>query len=778
MINSHLLKQKMTTNSGTYGRNNSSSHINLTIPMTAGNDNSCAVNSSLNQITTPNLQNQNNQIRQGTSFKPGGDGFIGSPGGQDSQISNFPPDLFASLRHHQSPSLHLQNAQYHSQIPGITFMGNQFSNVSLPDSSANQYLSYSNSLLSNTFEGNNVNNLASINVAMAAAYQQQNNHFLQHNQSNLPIAAAAAYHQNALINPNFISSNQQTAQSTMNSIENNIQNNMSLLSSPNSQFQRNLSQVDNLSGGIFSAGIDIQNDLLSTSNLFGQVGRTYGTHNTSTAPSTSLLNIEGLNGIMNNSQGIQNVDSNRFDRDSSGESEAISPNNSAMVSQTRIISPQINQKRRNLPISKPPYSYISLITMAIQQSQNQMCTLSEIYNFIMDLFPFYQQNQQRWQNSIRHSLSFNDCFIKEPRTPDRPGKGSYWKLHPDSGDMFQNGCYLRRQKRFKCPNKPSGSGKPRNAKSLKINSDLQDQYIQSTSMKNNHGGHNLDNEDLIISTSNVVYNDNLNISLINIKNDMRADDEMKDDPVNGEIKDLSQEIINDSNITETAQNENSENITSFYDFNNNVIDDNLQNNPLNTYARQITMNELYKKDGDCKVKPNYNNGYTIPNTYSLNSIIEPEEKSSNCNQNNVSTSISEISSTIPNNEIYSKSNMSHSNYDVITSNSNLFNSIEQSPLLPNSVDPYFHPSSNQYNYSNQFMNDQDKQYDTKNLNFFMNNQNIVEIPENGQVSKNASSDQIDNKYDINDDFTEINEKNSDDSTSGFQNLIDSKPDQN
>ena len=36
---------------------------------------------------------------------------------------------------------------------------------------------------------------------------------------------------------------------------------------------------------------------------------------------------------------------------------------------------------------------------------------------------------------------------------DRPGKGSYWTLHPDSGNMFENGCYLRRQKRFKCPRK-------------------------------------------------------------------------------------------------------------------------------------------------------------------------------------------------------------------------------------------------------------------------------------------------------------------------------------
>ncbi|XP_071324206.1 hepatocyte nuclear factor 3-beta-like [Trachinotus anak] len=113
--------------------------------------------------------------------------------------------------------------------------------------------------------------------------------------------------------------------------------------------------------------------------------------------------------------------------------------------------------RRSYTHAKPPYSYISLITMAIQQSGGKMLTLNEIYQWIMDLFPFYRQNQQRWQNSIRHSLSFNDCFIKVPRSPERPGKGSFWALHPDSGNMFENGCYLRRQKRFKCAKQP-GAG--------------------------------------------------------------------------------------------------------------------------------------------------------------------------------------------------------------------------------------------------------------------------------------------------------------------------------
>lgn len=98
---------------------------------------------------------------------------------------------------------------------------------------------------------------------------------------------------------------------------------------------------------------------------------------------------------------------------------------------------------------KPPYSYISLTFMAIQSSEEKMLTLSEIYKFIMDRFPYYRKNTQRWQNSLRHNLSFNDCFIKIPRRPDRPGKGSYWALHPSCGDMFENGSFLRRRKRFK-----------------------------------------------------------------------------------------------------------------------------------------------------------------------------------------------------------------------------------------------------------------------------------------------------------------------------------------
>lgn len=115
-------------------------------------------------------------------------------------------------------------------------------------------------------------------------------------------------------------------------------------------------------------------------------------------------------------------------------------------------------------LQKPPYSYVALIAMAIQASPEQRLPLSGIYDYIADRFPYYRGCPKGWQNSVRHNLSLNPCFLRLPRRSGPaavPRRGGEWALDPAFHDMFPGGDYRRRRRpRHQKPRPPPSPPPP------------------------------------------------------------------------------------------------------------------------------------------------------------------------------------------------------------------------------------------------------------------------------------------------------------------------------
>ncbi|KAF7998119.1 hypothetical protein HCN44_009517 [Aphidius gifuensis] len=92
---------------------------------------------------------------------------------------------------------------------------------------------------------------------------------------------------------------------------------------------------------------------------------------------------------------------------------------------------------------KPQHSYIGLIAMAILSSPERKLVLSDIYQHILENYPYFRSRGPGWRNSIRHNLSLNDCFVKSGRSAN--GKGHYWAIHPANLEDFRRGDFRRRK---------------------------------------------------------------------------------------------------------------------------------------------------------------------------------------------------------------------------------------------------------------------------------------------------------------------------------------------
>lgn len=95
------------------------------------------------------------------------------------------------------------------------------------------------------------------------------------------------------------------------------------------------------------------------------------------------------------------------------------------TSSTSSVSSSPKQKHHNnLPYDpmihtnhKPPFSFSSLIFMAIEDSIEKALPVKEIYSWIVHHYPYFKTAPTGWKNSVRHNLSLNKCFSKVEKAP-------------------------------------------------------------------------------------------------------------------------------------------------------------------------------------------------------------------------------------------------------------------------------------------------------------------------------------------------------------------------
>lgn len=70
--------------------------------------------------------------------------------------------------------------------------------------------------------------------------------------------------------------------------------------------------------------------------------------------------------------------------------------------------------------------------MAIEDAPSKRLPVKEIYNWILEHFPYFANAPTGWKNSVRHNLSLNKCFKKVEKDRSQSiGKGSLWCVDPE-----------------------------------------------------------------------------------------------------------------------------------------------------------------------------------------------------------------------------------------------------------------------------------------------------------------------------------------------------------
>ena len=84
-------------------------------------------------------------------------------------------------------------------------------------------------------------------------------------------------------------------------------------------------------------------------------------------------------------------------------------------------------------------SYTEMIATVILSDTSKSKTLQDIYALMTERYTFLQQRGRSWKNSVRHTLSFNECFLKLPRIDS--GQRCNWTIHPKYLYCFSMGNF-------------------------------------------------------------------------------------------------------------------------------------------------------------------------------------------------------------------------------------------------------------------------------------------------------------------------------------------------
>jgi len=124
------------------------------------------------------------------------------------------------------------------------------------------------------------------------------------------------------------------------------------------------------------------------------------------------------------------------------------------------------QKRKPLQCT-----FSCMIFRAIEESPHRALPLQSIYSWIENRYPYFAKGGSQWKNSVRHSLSLNQCFIRlrlgHEDVPDRSsinvGSASWWTVHPDFRSAYGKGVLAEGSAHVCLPRGICGPGVKKNA---------------------------------------------------------------------------------------------------------------------------------------------------------------------------------------------------------------------------------------------------------------------------------------------------------------------------